>query len=198
MVFADVIKPRISRWGHSGLVWTPNPMIGVLFRGRGRIETRREGYVRTVQSWKHVAPSQQMPRATTRSQERSNRFSLRVSRRSQPCHHPWLWTSGLQNSEGINLSYLRYLVCGIGYSSPSKPIHCHWASFLVPSSFRTKRESCLTSRRYPAGRNLIQLCRTLCLYPTVFMKKGKKLLGAVQVHLGLVKFLTVCFRDGYI
>lgn len=50
------------------------------------------------------------------------------------------------------------------------------------------------SRQCPVSKNLIQLSGTLVLYHTVFIKKGEKLLGAVQIHLGLVKLLMVCFQ----
>lgn len=50
------------------------------------------------------------------------------------------------------------------------------------------------SGRCPLNKNSIQLCGALGLFPTVFTKKGQKLLGAVQVHLGLVKLLMVCFQ----
>lgn len=188
-VFADAIKSRIPRWDHSGLAWAPNPMTGVLFRGSQREDwDTREGHVKTEAELEVCGPK---PTNAKGNHQKSGERQ-QVLPHSLP-KEPTLPSSitmilNLWLTELCGTKPLLFKTPGLWHLSqqPWQTNTCHWARFLVPSSFRTKRESCLMSRRYPVSKNLMQVCRTLCLYPTAFMKKGQKLLGAVQVHLGLV------------
>ena len=57
-----------------------------------------------------------------------------------------------------------------------------------------KGEPTFNVQKVPCEQELDSTAWTLGLYPTVFTKKGQKLLGAVQVRPGLAKLLMVCFQ----